>query len=77
MIRIQISSCRICGVTTDANVPAGQQTIDLLCDPCADNSSMVFVGDGSKVSVVWEYWRAGYERSFHGQPAVVELGEIG
>ncbi len=26
--------------------------------------------------VIWNYWRAGYERSFHGEPAVVELGEI-
>ncbi len=26
--------------------------------------------------VIWDYWRAGYERSFHGEPAVVELGEI-
>jgi hypothetical protein len=77
MIRIQISRCIICKTSADAIVPAGKQTIDLLCDPCADNSSMVFVGDGSKVSVVWEYWRAGYERSFHGQPAVIELGEIG
>ena len=26
--------------------------------------------------VVWEYWRAGYERSYHGEPGIVELGEI-
>jgi hypothetical protein len=28
-------------------------------------------------SIVWEYWRAGYERSYHGEPAIIDLGEIG
>ncbi|HXA76980.1 MAG TPA: hypothetical protein VNV41_07580 [Candidatus Acidoferrales bacterium] len=26
--------------------------------------------------IVWEYWKAGFERSYHGEPSVVELGEI-
>lgn len=26
--------------------------------------------------VTYEFWRAGFERSFHGVPNVVELGEI-
>ena len=72
---IQISQCIICKTSTDAIVAT--KGVELLCEPCAENQQMAFVGDGSKVSVVWEYWRAGYERSFHGQPAVIELGEIG
>lgn len=27
-------------------------------------------------TVVWEFWRAGFERSYHGEPGVVELGNI-
>ena len=72
---IQISPCTICKTSTEAIVAT--KGVELLCDPCAENQQMVFVGDGSKAFVVWEYWRAGYERSFHGQPAVIELGEIG
>jgi hypothetical protein len=26
--------------------------------------------------VLWRFWDAGYERSFHGAPAIVDLGEI-
>ncbi|MGC1673463.1 MAG: hypothetical protein WA739_14480 [Candidatus Acidiferrales bacterium] len=29
------------------------------------------------LSVRWEFWRAGYERSYHGEPGIVNLGEIG
>jgi hypothetical protein len=29
-----------------------------------------------RVDVVWRAWDAGYERSFHGEPAVIELGDI-
>ena len=32
--------------------------------------------EAPKDHVVWQYWNAGYERSFHGEPAIVELGEI-
>jgi hypothetical protein len=39
-------------------------------------TAIVRDADSTAVKVVWEYWRAGYERSFHGEPAVVELGEI-
>ena len=28
------------------------------------------------IKVTWEFWRAGYERSYHGEPGVVWLGEI-
>jgi hypothetical protein len=31
----------------------------------------------TSLRVIWEFWRAGYERSYHGEPGVVELGEIG
>jgi hypothetical protein len=27
-------------------------------------------------SVLWRFWDAGYERSYHGAPAIVDLGEI-
>jgi hypothetical protein len=27
-------------------------------------------------SVLWRFWEAGYERSFHGAPAIADLGEI-
>jgi hypothetical protein len=27
-------------------------------------------------SVTWCFWLAGYERSFHGTPAVIDLGEL-
>jgi hypothetical protein len=27
-------------------------------------------------SVLWRFWDAGSERSYHGAPAIVELGEI-
>ncbi|MGB8802593.1 MAG: hypothetical protein WCC97_18095 [Candidatus Acidiferrales bacterium] len=26
--------------------------------------------------VLWRFWDAGYERSYHGAPAIVDLGEI-
>ncbi len=29
-----------------------------------------------KERVIWRYWDAGYARSFHGEAAIVELGEI-
>ena len=74
-MQLKISPCAICKTSTEAIVAT--KDVELLCEPCAENQRMGFVGDSSKVSVVWEYWRAGYERSFHGQPAVVELGEIG
>jgi hypothetical protein len=32
------------------------------------------VQDGPKV--VWRFYEAGYERSYHGAPCVIELGEI-
>ncbi|MGB7752778.1 MAG: hypothetical protein WCF88_14600 [Candidatus Acidiferrales bacterium] len=36
--------------------------------------------DSSKRStpdlILWRFWDAGYERSYHGAPAIVDLGEI-
>ena len=29
-----------------------------------------------KERVIWEYWKADYGRSYHGEPSIVELGEI-
>ena len=26
--------------------------------------------------VLWRFWDAGYERSYHGTPAIVDLGDI-
>jgi hypothetical protein len=26
--------------------------------------------------ILWRFWDAGYERSYHGAPAIVDLGEI-
>jgi hypothetical protein len=29
-----------------------------------------------ELTIIYEYWKAGCERSYHGEPAVIELGEI-
>ncbi len=30
----------------------------------------------NKERIVWEFWRAGFERNYHSEPGIVELGEI-
>jgi hypothetical protein len=35
------------------------------------------IATAEPVQVCWEFWREAQQRSFHGAPAVIELGEIG
>lgn len=39
-------------------------------------TSIVPDSESATVRIVWEFWRAGYERSYHGEPGTVDLGEI-
>jgi hypothetical protein len=40
------------------------------------HANLVCATEQPSVSVCWEFWRAGYERSYHGEPGVVWLDEI-
>ena len=77
-MNIQISPCMICNVPTDAIAPEGQRTtVDLLCEPCAENEQMVFVGDRPKFDVVWRWWDQTRGSIKARTPGFVDLGEIG
>jgi hypothetical protein len=45
-------------------------------DSLIDEMQLTDVRPASPIRVVWEYWRAGFERSYHGKPGIVDLGEI-
>lgn len=40
------------------------------------HANLVCATEPPSLQVCWEYWRAGFERSYHGEPGVVWLGEI-
>jgi len=41
------------------------------------NQSTQLTKTSEKLHVVWQFWRMNQMRSYHGAPAIVELGEIG
>ena len=53
-----------------------QVPLHLIQDFRESHPSAELATNESKEHVIWRYWDAGYERSFHGEPAIVELGEI-
>jgi hypothetical protein len=74
MITLQMGCC-ICKRTTEAVV--GEQSAERSFPACSENKRMDFVGDAPlALTVRWRFYAAGYERSFHGAPAVVDLGEM-
>jgi hypothetical protein len=74
MIRLQMA-CGICKRTTEA-VVAGKD-VSLLCLSCSENKRKEFVGEAPlALTVHWRFYEAGYERSFHGSPALYDLGDL-
>jgi hypothetical protein len=51
--------------------------IELLSAEAPGPETSAAITAAEPVQVCWEFWREAQQRSFHGAPAVIELGEIG
>jgi hypothetical protein len=46
--------------------------------PPSEETGTALVPDAESATakIIWRFWDAGYQRSFHGEPGVIDLGDL-